>query len=83
MKVSWAPVDGADYYNVYHDDGGINVFCEVDSRGSASFCTELVAGVTSTSYVDTDPSNRENHYWVAACNSSGCSHIDSDNPASP
>ena len=83
VKVSWDPVDGADYYNVYHDDGGINVYCEVDSRGNASFCRELATDVTSTSYVDTDPSRRENHYWVAACNSSGCSEIDSDSPASP
>ena len=83
VKVSWDPVDGADYYNVYHDDGGINVYCEVDSRGNASFCRELATDVTSTSYVDTDPSRRENHYWVAACNSSGCSEIDSDNSATP
>ena len=83
VKVSWDPVDGADYYNVYHDDGGINVYCEVDSRGNASFCRERATGVTSTSYVDTDPSRRENHYWVAACNDGGCSEIDSDSPASP
>ena len=83
VKVSWDPVDGADYYNVYHDDGGINVYCEVDSRGNASFCRELATDVTSTSYVDTDPSRRENHYWVAACNSSGCSEIASDSPANP
>ena len=83
VKVSWDPVDGADYYNVYHDDGGINVYCEVDSRGDASFCRERATDVTSTSYIDTDPSRRENHYWVAACNSSGCSEIASDSPASP
>ena len=83
VKVSWDPVDGADYYNVYHDDGGSNVYCKVDSGGNASFCRERATDVTSTSYVDTDPSRRENHYWVAACNSSGCSEIDSDNPATP
>ena len=83
VRVGWDLVDGADYYNVYHDDGGINVYCEVDSRGNASFCTELATNVTSSSYVDVDPSKRENHYWVAACNSSGCSEIDSDNPATP
>ena len=83
VKVSWDPVDGADYYNVYHDDGGSNVYCKVDSGGNASFCRERATDVTSTSYVDSDPSRRENHYWVAACNSSGCSEIDSDNPATP
>ena len=83
VRVSWEPVEGADYYNVYHDDGGINVYCKVDSRGDASFCRELATEVASTSYVDTDPSRRENHYWVAACNSSGCSVIDSEDPASP
>lgn len=83
VRVSWDPVDGADHYNVYHDDGGINVYCKVDSVGNASFCRELATEVTSTSYVDPDPSRRENHYWVAACNSSGCSEIDSDSPASP
>ena len=83
VKVSWDPVDGADHYNVYHDDGGINVYCKVDSGGQSSFCRELATNVTSTSYVHTQPSNRENHYWVAACNSSGCSEIDSEDPATP
>ena len=33
-----------------------------------------------TSYTHPSP-GRENYYWVAACNSSGCSEIDDSNPA--
>ena len=28
-----------------------------------------------------DPDRDENYYWVTACNSAGCSEIDSGNPA--
>ena len=51
--------------------------------GSPSFCEVLVTDVTMTNYVHTDPSHRENHYWVVACNRGGCSEIDSDNSARP
>ena len=34
-----------------------------------------------TSYIHTSPDRDENQYWVVACNSSGCSEIDSSTPA--
>ena len=38
--------------------------------------------VGETSYVHAAPDSYNNYYWVVACNSGGCSEIDSDNPAS-
>ena len=77
--VGWDAVAGADYYNVYHDDffgSGCRLF-----SGSPSFCEELATNVVGTSYTHAQPSRGRNHYWVTACNSGGCSEIDSDNPA--
>ena len=36
-----------------------------------------------TTYVHTAPDSGDNYYWVVACNSGGCSEIDSKNPAAP
>ncbi len=81
IRVSWEPVDGADHYNVYFDDF-FDSSCRLNSDGSLSFCEELVASVGETSYVHASPDSFNNYYWVVACNSGGCSEIDSDNPAS-
>ena len=35
------------------------------------------------SYLHENPSAVNNYYWVVACNSDGCSEIDSGNPAAP
>ena len=35
----------------------------------------------NTSYTHTNPDPDSNYYWVVACNSSGCSAVDSSNPA--
>ena len=32
-------------------------------------------------HTHTSPDERSNYYWVAACNSAGCSEIDGGNPA--
>ena len=82
IVLTWDAVPGADYYNVYHDDF-FDSDCRLDDFGDPFGCDELVAGVTGTSYVHTDPDPGENNYWVTACNSNGCSVVDSDNPARP
>ena len=77
--VSWNAVAGADHYNIYHDDF-LSSSCRLSS-GNPSFCEELATNVVGTSYTHTTPDDDENYYWVTACNSGGCSEIDSDNPA--
>ena len=79
IRLSWDPVGGADYYTVYHDDF-FDDSCSVDNSGPR-FCDELATEVTDTEFLHTDPDDRENHYWVVACNRGGCSDVDSDNPA--
>ena len=81
IRVSWETVDGADHYNVYFDDF-FDSSCRLNRDGSLSFCEELVANVGETSYVHASPDSFNYYYWVVACNSGGCSEIDSDNPAS-
>lgn len=82
IRVSWNPVEGADYYNVYHDQGGYA--CSLYGSGGPSWCDELAANVVGTSYTHASPSTLiPNHYWVVACNSDGCSAIDPANPATP
>ena len=77
--VTWEASREATHYIVYYDDFfGDN--CRVDSRGAPSFCEQLAGNVVGTSYTHPSP-GRENYYWVAACNSSGCSEIDDSNPA--
>ena len=71
--VSWDASAGADYYNIYYHD--------FFSTSCPSFCELLVGNVTGTTYTHTSPDERSNYYWVAACNSAGCSDIDGGNPA--
>ena len=79
IRVSWSPVAGTDYYNIYHD-GSSDSRCEIDRDGRASFCEELARNVEGTSFVHTAPDSRDNYYWIVACNRGGCSEIDSENP---
>ena len=81
IRITWDPVGGADYYNVYHDYF-FNDACSLDRNGNPRFCEELAASVGETSYVHASPDSFNNYYWVVACNRGGCSEIDSDNPAS-
>ena len=77
--VSWGASAGADYYKVYHDDFfGTN--CRLGSS-SPSFCELLDGNVAGTTYTHATPDEDRNYYWVVACNSAGCSDIDSGNPA--
>ena len=81
IKVSWEPAKGAEYYSIYYDDRGPG--CELDNDGNPRFCDELAVNVPGTNYVHTSPDPDANYYWVSACNSVGCSKIDSSNPTSP
>ena len=82
IQVSWDPVAGADYYNLYHDDHFDSNCSLFDGR--PSFCDELAMNVVGTSYVHTEPDSRDNYYWVVTCREDwGCSYIDSENPATP
>ena len=80
IRVSWNPVDGADYYNVYYSDF-FDSRCSVDVHGNPRWCDELAANITATTFHHVTPSVDENHYWVVACNSDACSDTDPDSPA--
>ena len=82
IRVSWDPVAGADHYNIYHDDF-FDSGCRLNRDGSTSLCEELATNVVGTTYVHAAPDERQNYYWVVACNSGGCSEIDSTDPAEP
>ena len=80
VHITWMPVAGAGYYQIFHDDfSGHN--CRIGHDGTPSFCSELASRVSGTSYVHGSPSERRNFYWVSACDRSGCSAISSGNPA--
>ena len=79
IRVTWDAVSGAEYYKIYHDHF-FKDHCRLNSRGRPSFCEELASNIQATSYVHTSPDDN-NYYWVVACNSGGCSDIDSENPA--
>ena len=78
--VSWNPSAGATSYKVYHSDSRFPR-CSLFSSGTLSGCDELSASVSGTTYTHTSPDTSDNSYWVTACNSGGCSEIDSANPA--
>ena len=77
VRVSWEPVEGADYYEVYarawmFDDGG--PLCD-----PAYFCRMVITNLKKTSHEFESPANLisgsdgTNRHWVASCNRSGCS----------
>ena len=82
IRVTWEAVPGADYYKVYYDELS-NLYCSLRRDGSLVVCEELAANVVGVSYLHENPSAVNNYYWVVACNSGGCSEIDSGNPAAP
>ena len=81
IVLSWDATAGATSYSVYHDDF-FGSACRLGSSGP-SFCDELATGLTGTSYTHMSPDLDQNYYWVVACNSFGCSAVDSENPALP
>ena len=78
--LTWDPVPGAEYYNIYHDSFSL-ARCSIDQDGNPSRCENLASNVTETSYIHSAPSTDDNNYWVAACSSEGCSEVDTENPA--
>ena len=82
IRVTWEAVPGADYYKVFHDDF-FDDNCSLSRDGSPRFCEELAANVVPTTFVHTSPAATDNYYWVVACNTGGCSDIDSKKPAKP
>ena len=81
IVLSWDASADADTYTVYYDDF-FDSSCRLGS-GGPSFCEELATGLTAARYTHADPDRDDNYYWVVACNSAGCSEIDSANPAAP
>ena len=79
IQVSWNPVAGADYYNIYRDELFASG-CRLAGDGSPSFCEELATNVIEIAYVHDNPGNDTNYYWVVACRPRECSKIDSVNP---
>ena len=77
--VTWDQSAGATHYKVYYDDF-FGTSCRLSS-GSPSFCELLAGNVTGTTYTHASPDDDTNYYWITACNSAGCSDIDSSNPA--
>ena len=73
-------MEGATYYKIYYDQ--FLAECSIDqASGRPNPCEALATDIVETSYIHTDPNAFRNYYWVVACNSDGCSTIDSDNPA--
>ena len=75
IRISWDPVDNADYYVVYHDD--FREDCNVNRFGIPVphfNCERIVSELAVTHF---DHSNRyaddDDNYWIGACNRSGCS----------
>ena len=77
--VTWSVSVGATHYKVYYSDF-FGSSCRLSS-GSPNFCELLAGNVTGTTYTHTGPDENRSYYWVTACDSSGCSDIDSANPA--
>ena len=82
IVISWDPVDGADRYNLYHDDA-LDSSCRLSPSGNPVRCDYLATVLAETTYTHADPAAGRNYYWVIACNSSGCSPLDAQNAASP
>ena len=80
IQLSWGLVAGAEYYNVYFDDFWSDR-CSIDQHGNPDRCETLVENVEGTSYLHEFGGSEETFYWVAACNSEGCSQVESKNPA--
>ena len=80
VRVSWDPVEGAEYYRVFHDDF-FETGCTLQRDGSPKWCDELAARVVDTSYPHSSPDPDKNFYWVVACNKEGCSRTEPELPA--
>ena len=82
VVLEWDASADAESYTVYHSGDSSGVECRPDSDSRRS-CKELSSDIQWPGYTHHSPSPGDNHYWVAACNDSGCSEVDSDSPAQP
>lgn len=82
VVLEWDASAGAESYTVYHSGDSSGVECRPNSDSRRS-CKELSSDIQWLSYTHHSPSPGDNYYWVAACNDSGCSDINSDSPAQP
>ena len=76
VVLRWDPSADADSYTIYSGDAG----CALRS-GQPVFCTELASNVYDTVYTYGGPRGGTSSYWIVGCNRSGCSAIDTANPA--
>ena len=81
IVVSWDPAAQAEYYKVYYSDARFPR-CSLSPSGTPRSCELLAGNVAGTTYTHTSPDDDANSYWITACNSAGCSDIDSANPLS-
>ena len=79
IVVSWRGVPDADYYKIYYTDSAVSICKSIGD--TLVVCEELAINVVGTTYTHTSPDDDYNHYWVVACNSGGCTNLDSENPA--
>ena len=79
-RLTWERVENAEYYEVYHDSF-FDSNCSVGRDGTPAFCERLATSVMETEYLHAGTSGVVNYYWVVACNSEGCSQVDTENPA--
>ena len=82
IRVIWESVNDADYCNLYYHDF-FDDRSSLSNDGVPRSCDELATNVSGTSYLHSGPDISANYYWVPACNSDGCSEIDSKNPSTP
>ena len=80
--VTWSPSERATHYKVYYNQFE-NPDCFLSNSGRPLGCRELDGNVVGTTYIHEGPDPDRNYYWVVACNTGGCSEIDSTNPARP
>lgn len=85
VRVSWEPVEGADYYKVYarawmFDEQG--PMCQLNREGRPlNFCKLVISNLKETTYTFESPANlirsgeEINRHWVASCNRGGCSGL--------
>ena len=80
VVVKWDASVGADSYTVYYSYDAVPE-CQPDSDSRS--CLSLANVAQRLEYTHRSPDPQRNSYWVAACNDSGCSEVDSDSPARP
>ena len=79
-RLTWERVENTEYYKIYFSDF-FDSNCSIGKDGTPAFCERLATSVMETEYLHAGTSGVVNYYWVVACNSEGCSQVDTENPA--